>query len=103
MYYFIINPKSKTGKGLKIWYSVKDKLDELHISYKYYFTHYEFHSTKIAEDICRKNKGMKKIVVLGGDGTINEVINGIRSYEDVMLGYLPTGSSNDFSSKSSHS
>ena len=95
MYYFIVNPKSKTGKGLKIWHTVQAKLDELHISYKFYFTHYEFHSTKIAEKICKQNKGMKKIVVLGGDGTVNEVINGIRSYEDVMLGYLPTGSSND--------
>ncbi len=95
MYHFIVNPKSKTGKGLKIWHTVQAKLDELHISYKCYFTHYEFHSTKIAENICKQNKGMKKIVVLGGDGTVNEVINGIHSYDDVMLGYLPTGSSND--------
>lgn len=36
------------------------------------------------------------IVVLGGDGTLNEVINGIRQAEYVTLGYIPTGSSNDF-------
>ncbi len=95
MYYFIVNPKSKTGKGLKIWRNIQAKLDELNISYKYYFTHYEYHSTKIAEGICKRYKGLKKIVVLGGDGTVNEVINGIHSYKDVMLGYLPTGSSND--------
>lgn len=95
MYYFIINPKSKTGKGLKIWKSIQAKLDELQISYKYYFTRYKFHSTQIAEDICRQYEGSKRIIVLGGDGSVNEVINGIHSYEDVMLGYLPTGSSND--------
>ena len=95
MYYFIINPKSKTGKGIKIWHKVQAKLDELHIPYKYYFTNYEFHSTKLAEKICQQYEGVKKIVVLGGDGTVNEVINGIRSYQDVMLGYIPTGSSND--------
>ena len=36
------------------------------------------------------------IVVLGGDGTVNEVINGIRIPEKVTLGYIPIGSSNDF-------
>ncbi len=95
MYYFIINPKSKTGKGIKIWNTVKSKLDEQQISYHYYFTHYEYHSTQIAKRICEHQAGIKRIIVLGGDGSVNEVINGIRSYEDVMLGYLPTGSSND--------
>ena len=36
------------------------------------------------------------MVVLGGDGTINEVVNGIQDYEKVILGYIPIGSSNDF-------
>lgn len=95
MYYFIINPQSKTGKGLKIWHRIQAKLDALQISYKYFFTRYKYHSTQIAENICRQYKGSKRIIVLGGDGTVNEVINGISSYQDVMLGYLPTGSGND--------
>ena len=36
-----------------------------------------------------------KIIVLGGDGTFNEVINGARDYEKLVLGYIPTGSGND--------
>jgi YegS/Rv2252/BmrU family lipid kinase len=32
---------------------------------------------------------------LGGDGTVNEVINGITNYKEVLLGYIPSGSSND--------
>ncbi|HOO28131.1 MAG TPA: diacylglycerol kinase family protein, partial [Lachnospiraceae bacterium] len=35
------------------------------------------------------------IIVLGGDGTINEVLTGIRDYDLVTLGYIPAGSSND--------
>ena len=35
-------------------------------------------------------------MVLGGDGTLNEVISGIRDFDQVLLGYLPVGSSNDF-------
>ena len=34
-------------------------------------------------------------VVLGGDGTLNEVLSGIKSLEKVTLGYIPIGSSND--------
>ena len=33
---------------------------------------------------------------LGGDGSLNEVINGIKNPSKVTLGYIPTGSSNDF-------
>ena len=36
-----------------------------------------------------------KIVVIGGDGTFNEVINGARDYEKIEIGYIPTGSGND--------
>ena len=35
-------------------------------------------------------------VVLGGDGTLNEVLSGIKSLEKVTLGYIPIGSCNDF-------
>lgn len=95
MYYFIINPKSRSGLGTHIWHAVQRKLDELQISYTYYYTHYEYHAKKIADRICRNNKGIKKIVVIGGDGTMNEVINGVTSYNEILLGYIPSGSSND--------
>lgn len=95
MYYFIINPKSRTGLGKQIWHTVQKQLKEWNIPYSYYYTHYEFHAVKLAKEICNTHNGIKKIVVIGGDGTMNEVINGISSYEDVLLGYIPSGSSND--------
>lgn len=95
MYYFIINPKSGTGEGLKVWHTVKSILDKRNITYNSYFTHYEFHATKITRQVCKRYSGVKKIVVLGGDGTVNEVINGILNYKGVLLGYIPCGSSND--------
>ncbi len=36
------------------------------------------------------------LIVLGGDGTINEVVNGIADLSKITLGYIPTGSGNDF-------
>ncbi|TAH71123.1 MAG: diacylglycerol kinase family lipid kinase [Anaerolineaceae bacterium] len=95
MYHFIINPKSSSGKGIRHWWTVKDELDRQDINYTADFTKQEGHAIELAEKICREHDGIKNIVVLGGDGTLNEVINGIDNYDDVILGYIPSGSSND--------
>lgn len=95
MYHFIVNPKSSSGKGIRYWHKVKNILDKREIPYNALFTRNIGHAIEIAKDICIKNEGIKNIVVLGGDGTINEVINGIHIYKDVLLGYIPSGSSND--------
>jgi diacylglycerol kinase family enzyme len=36
------------------------------------------------------------ILVIGGDGTLNEVLNGIVNFEIVTIGLIPLGSGNDF-------
>lgn len=95
MYHFIINAKSSSGKGIKYWWIIKKELENRNVDYKAYFTKHSGHATKIAEKICKKNYGIKKIVIVGGDGTVNEVINGLHNYSEVLLGYIPSGSSND--------
>lgn len=95
MYHFIINPKSSSGKGIRYWWIVKNELDKREIPYTAVFTKHMGHATKLAETICRENEGIKNMVVLGGDGTVNEVINGIPDLTQVLLGYIPSGSSND--------
>lgn len=95
MYHFIINPKSSSGKGIRYWWTVKSELDKRKVPYTATFTRSEGHAIDIAEEICSKFTGIKNIVILGGDGTVNEVINGIKTYKDILLGYIPSGSSND--------
>jgi YegS/Rv2252/BmrU family lipid kinase len=95
MYHFIINPKSSSGKGIRHWWTVKNELDLKQVSYTATFTRYPGHATEIARQICNNEPGIKNIVILGGDGTVNEVINGIDNYKEVLLGYIPSGSSND--------
>lgn len=95
MYHFIINPKSRSERGIKIWHAVKEELDKKEVPYTFHITEYPSHATKLAEEICTANPGIKNIVVLGGDGTVNEVINGIADFDEVILGYIPSGSSND--------
>lgn len=95
MYHFIINPESSSGKGIRHWWTVKEILEKREILYSAYFTRQEGHAKELAQQICRDQSGIKTIVVLGGDGTLNEVLNGLTDIEDVLLGYIPSGSSND--------
>ncbi|HEX6204127.1 MAG TPA: diacylglycerol kinase family protein, partial [Thermoanaerobaculia bacterium] len=52
-----------------------------------------------AEVLARRaaRAGVRRIVAAGGDGTLNEVLNGIADhFERVALGILPVGTGNDF-------
>ena len=94
-YTFIINPNSRSGRGGKVWDIVQKELEKREVDYEYVFTKKPKHAIRIAEEITSDNEE-HNIVVLGGDGTINEVINGISDFEKTTLGYIPTGSGNDF-------
>lgn len=95
MLYFIINEKARSGKGAKIWREVQGILHEENRNYKAWVTEYEGHAFSLAKDICEKDDSDICLVVVGGDGTANEVINGISHFEKVRFGTIPTGSGND--------
>lgn len=94
-YTFIVNPKSKSGRGGLIWNQVEPELKKRRIQYQVRFTKYEKEATKITSELTKDEKEYT-IIDLGGDGTMDEVINGIRDCSKVTLGYIPTGSGNDF-------
>lgn len=58
-------------------------------------TAYPGHATDISRQAVRQ--GVDTVVVVGGDGTINEVLNGIMA-SDVALGIIPAGTANDLAS-----
>lgn len=98
MYHFIINPASRSGKGLAIWeQKVEPALNRFHIEYKAHISDKKGAVTTLAKQITKDSEKDQIIVVLGGDGTLNEVLQGICDFSKVILGYIPTGSSNDFS------
>ena len=95
MYTFIVNPNAKTGLGYQVWSSLEAILKEKNVNYQVFFTKYQKHATRLAQKLTQES-GAKTLIVLGGDGTINEVINGIEDLDGTVLGYIPIGSSNDF-------
>lgn len=97
MYIIIVNIKAGSGKGLKLLRSIEN----LHLYKEYkcrsFITEYPGHAEKIAGQIAKIHNGhLQAVIVIGGDGTFHEVINGLRLYPDVPVGFLPTGTGNDF-------
>ena len=95
MYYFIVNLTSRTGKAAKTWHQLKLELDQREVAYKAYVSEYPGHATRLAKMICNKADKDIRLIVVGGDGTANEVINGMEHFEKVTFGYIPSGSGND--------
>lgn len=95
MYYFIINPVSRSGKGLKIWEYTEEILKEKNVEYESFILNKQGEAKELA-NFLSLNKTPCTIVVVGGDGTINEFISGLATCEGVTFGYIPTGSGNDF-------
>ena len=98
MYCFIVNPACRSGEGKKIWKQVRSVLDERGLEYRFGITKYAGHAREIAEKFTSSARPGHPVtlVVLGGDGTIHEVLSGIRDPENVIFGFIPAGSGNDF-------
>ena len=96
MYYFIVNYTGGSGKARKTWHRVHFLLKEKGIEYKAYTTKYAGHAGKLAKAISELPEEDIRLVVVGGDGTINEVLNGITDFSRIRFGLIPTGSGNDF-------
>lgn len=90
-YYFIVNPNSGKGKGLKLWNRIRTCLNR-------YGTEYELFFTDASEDGAEAAKLLTKdpdsctgsIYVIGGDDTLNAVLNGLVHMTNVNVGYIPT-------------
>lgn len=96
MLHFIVNKKSRSGRGAHIWEAVELYLNAHNIEYKMYVTEYQGHAMELAKAVCELPEEDIRLVAVGGDGTINEVVNGMTNFEKVRFGVIPTGSGNDF-------
>ena len=100
MYHIIVNPESRTGKGKNLWSMLVPVLEEQRVEYTAHFSERAGHIIDIIRDLCtetfsKDSDSILKLIVLGGDGTLNEALQGITDFNRVELGYVPTGSSND--------
>ena len=89
---FIINPKAGKGKGLELIGRIRENFKTPIILR----TCYPGHATELASEYAQPDT---IIYSIGGDGTLNEVINGVASSEHALetaVAVVPYGSGNDF-------
>ena len=97
MYYFLVNLKGGSGKSVRRWKIIKNQLEKNNVAYELLVPEFQGDATRIAREVCEREDSDIRLVILGGDGTINEVLNGITDFSRLKIGLIPTGSGNDFS------
>ncbi len=95
----IYNPKAGTRKVQKRWKEIKEYMDGKGVDYDYVQSE-GFGSVERLSKILANN-GYRTIVIVGGDGALNDAINGImlsdaEDKENIALGMIPNGIGNDF-------
>ena len=99
MYYFLVNPASRSGKGLTLWENTICKaLDKRKIPHTVRLSARPGDIEAWTRELTEKatSEAPVRIVLMGGDGTINDVVNGIMGFPNAQLAVIPCGSGNDF-------
>src|SRR6184192_2089393 len=96
---FVVNPSSGVGKAGREWAGVETWLPSSGLPYEVVFTTRPFEATEIAQKAVRESRPV--VVAVGGDGTLNEVLNGFfRNGAPIpttsKLAMVPLGTGGDF-------
>ncbi len=99
IWYIIINPNAGKRRGSKDWLLIARLLGEAGIGFESIFTEHKHHAIDLTCNAIAR--GWRRFVVVGGDGTMNEVVNGILQQEEVTpseitLGMISIGTGNDW-------
>jgi len=95
----IINPHAGSCKAGRDWIKVKEMLMKEKINFVFEFTDSKYHATELTLKFIEE--GYRKFIAFGGDGTLNEIVNGIFLQDKVptkefTLAMLPVGTGNDW-------
>lgn len=92
-YLFIINPAAGNWRGLKVVDKIKKYLAKKKISHHIEVSQFPGHIRELVKTL---SKNFTHLISVGGDGTLNELINGLDVNSFNTIGLLPIGTGNDF-------
>lgn len=110
-YILLINQVSGNGNGQKVGTIIQNLLEEQKMSYESYYTEYAGHEANLTKELVATklvgwntkikadyaDKPYPLLVVIGGDGTLHQVLNQLyRMDKKIPVSYIPGGSGNDF-------
>ena len=96
----IVNPHSANRRTGKRWPAAAGQLRVAIGGFDTFFTERPGHASALAKRLAEE--GCTRIIAAGGDGTVNEIVNGLLDEDgnalnsDVTLGVLPLGTGGDF-------
>lgn len=95
-YFFIVNPRAGAGRG---FHAIADRLRTRGVPFAAAATTGKGDAFALAG--LARGAGFRAIVCVGGDGTLNEIVNGCMTpdgdiYPGVVLGHVPSGTAQDF-------
>ena len=98
-WFVIVNPVAGGGRGLDHFPQISKLLRDAHILCEPVFTEHKFHATELT--VWAVREGYRRIIVVGGDGTLHEVVNGLFIQQevcpsDVLLAVVAVGTGNDW-------
>ncbi len=98
-WFVIVNPNAGHGKGKKDWNIIAELLAKYGISFSVAFTVTRRHAILLTQEGVKQ--GYRKIIAVGGDGTMNEVVNGVFTQPycattDITLAMITVGTGNDW-------
>ena len=95
-YHILINPVGASGKTKAFFEEkIRPRFDASRHTYTVHYSAIDRKFDKIVEEILRDAKEPQNIVVIGGDGTFNDAINGITDFSLARFAFIPSGSAND--------
>ena len=93
---FIINPNAGKYDSRQRIYDMADALREKHgLDVQCILTKKQGHATELARRLCDSGEELR-FYACGGDGTVNEVANGVIGYDNAAMTVIPVGTGNDF-------
>lgn len=95
----VLNPHAGCGKGQQDKTKIIELLKQNNIDFTLVISEYPRHAITLSREFIER--GYRKIIVAGGDGTLNEIVNGIFiqesvSPDEIIIGMLPVGTGNDW-------
>ncbi len=98
-WFLIANPSAGNTSFSKQWKKIEQFLKQYSITYSYAFTTFPKHEIELVQSAIQK--GYRKFISVGGDGTLHNVVNGImmQTYvktSNITIGVIPLGTGNDW-------
>jgi YegS/Rv2252/BmrU family lipid kinase len=98
-WFVVVNPKAGSNKGKEHWPEIKNLLEAENFDFDFAITQYQRQAIQLVRQAVEN--GFRNFISVGGDGTLNEVINGIfMNHMDVapqiILGVITVGTGNDW-------